>query len=529
MASIANVLAIVHERFPQLGDPKAATRKDRALATSLIRLLESHQADDLEVELDGEELLDFDDHEADPDYHSSEEDDEPRSSTDPVIGKCVQFSGGKMIDVVRVQEAADDYKSTQKGSRVPTSIGSRFRFIKTDSDLKKLRDFIRDKEAALSRRKKLQDLHCLLFDELKQKLADGIPLHDVNLGAMALTINQELKIKNFKASPRWIAYFKRAHNIVSRRITKFVSRRTQRNREATEAAAREFVAEIQSLGLAPSKMVNADQSGFTIEMLSARTLAIKGTRHVECAVQAVSSLTHSYTVMPIVSAEGCLAPKLFVVLKEKDGKFPDDFDRDAFPNLVVRSHTSHIMTKNLMKEWLQTCLLNLEFAGDLLLLVDSWSSFKDHDTIQALVPDGKKLRIRNIPPGATSFIQPLDVYFFRVFKGFMKRLHNHVLACSLPFVLAQRANILRVLEVVWNQFSNPMFGPFLRYSWRKIGYIDASDEDFKTPVEVCFKRCSVGTLCQILDCSQAAFLCCSYCNNQLCFDHFVVNRHYHPA
>ena len=62
MASIANVLAIVHERFPQLGDPKAATRKDRALATSLIRLLESHQADDLEVELDGEELLDFDDH-----------------------------------------------------------------------------------------------------------------------------------------------------------------------------------------------------------------------------------------------------------------------------------------------------------------------------------------------------------------------------------------------------------------------------------------------------------------------------------
>lgn len=156
-------------------------------------------------------------------------------------------------------------------------------------------------------------------------------------------------------------------------------------------------------------------------MNSARSLAPLGVREVERVVQAVSDTTHSYTIMPMVYANGRLAPKLFVVLQESGGRFPAKFENQA-SNLSVHCHTSHIMTKELMKTWLRECLLNEDMPNELLLIVDSWSSFKDHHAIQSLVPVGKRLTIHNIPPKATSLIQPLDVFFFRVFKS-LKNLY----------------------------------------------------------------------------------------------------------
>ena len=142
-----------------------------------------------------------------------------------------------------------------------------------------------------------------------------------------------------------------------------------------------------------------------------------------------------------------------------------------------------------------------------------------------LVPSGKQVTIRNIPPGATSIAQPLDVYFFRVFKDFVRRVHRHIAICSIRFTIAERSNILRILEVVWRQFCNPIFRPFLQYSGRKIGYIGGAREEFRTPVEACFQNEELQ-LCDQGDCRRVSLLRCSYCNDSLCFDHYVVNNHH---
>jgi len=42
---------------------------------------------------------------------------------------------------------------------------------------------------------------------------------------------------------------------------------------------------------------------------------------VEAIVQSVSSTTHSYTIMPIISASGRLLSPLYIVLKESMGTF----------------------------------------------------------------------------------------------------------------------------------------------------------------------------------------------------------------
>uniref|UniRef100_A0A915DDC4 DDE-1 domain-containing protein n=1 Tax=Ditylenchus dipsaci TaxID=166011 RepID=A0A915DDC4_9BILA len=133
-------------------------------------------------------------------------------------------------------------------------------------------------------------------------------------------------------------------------------------------------------------MANADQSGFVKEMISGRSLAPTGVKDVERVVQIVASTTHSYTVMPTIYANGTLGKKLFVVLQEPSGSFPQRFNYAA-SNLSIHCHSSHIMTKDLMKTWLRECVFTNEMPDQLLLIVDSWTSFRDHQTIQSLVPE----------------------------------------------------------------------------------------------------------------------------------------------
>ena len=277
----------------------------------------------------------------------------------------------------------------------------------------------------------------------------GISLHDSDLQAMARRINGELKIERFNASLSWVKQFRKVYRFFSRRITKFVSVRSKATEEATNEKSRAFVSEIRALvkstSVGLSCLANADQSGFTKQLASARSLAPKGCRTVERLLQSVASLTHSYTILPLIFADGRLAPKLFVVLAEKQGQFPQSFVNTT-SILIVKCHSSHIMTKQLMKEWLLECVFTSDMPEKLILLLDHWTSFRDHETIQSLVPEGKEVTIRNIPSGATSMVQPLDVYFFCILKGFVRRIHYHIMSWPEDFLIHRRENILLILE-----------------------------------------------------------------------------------
>ena len=187
------------------------------------------------------------------------------------------------------------------------------------------------------------------------------------------------------------------------------------------------------------------------------------------------------------------------------------------------------MTKKLCDEWVRECLFasDCEMPENVLLLLDQWTPFRDHDAIRAAAPAGTEVLIKNIPAGAPSQIQPLDVYFFRVLKDFVRKLHEHVMTEDLDFTIHQRSNILLILGVVWNQFCNPIFKDFLLYSWRKIGYIEAEATEFRTPVEVCLKA-DMPSQCENLEgCLIAPFITCSFCQRAYCFVHFIVTKHLH--
>ena len=66
-------------------------------------------------------------------------------------------------------------------------------------------------------------------------------------------------------------------------------------------------------------------------------------------------------------------------------------------------------------------------------------------------------------------IQPLDVYFFRMWKNFVRKFSDTIILFDYDIHLHLRDNILKLQSLVHNQFTSPRFQNFIRYSWFKSG------------------------------------------------------------
>lgn len=109
---------------------------------------------------------------------------------------------------------------------------------------------------------------------------------------------------------------------MSRKITKFVSRSDLVLKADLEEEALSFVLDVQPLipSIGQEKVFNTDQCGFELELRAGRTLDTKGGKQILVLAQSKNSLTHSYTIMPTMSAAGDLVEPLYLVLKEENGK-----------------------------------------------------------------------------------------------------------------------------------------------------------------------------------------------------------------
>ncbi|OQV25996.1 hypothetical protein BV898_00131 [Hypsibius exemplaris] len=49
-----------------------------------------------------------------------------------------------------------------------------------------------------------------------------------------------------------------------------------------------------------------------------------------------------------------------------------------------------------------------------VLVIDSWSTYKNQELLDAATPKGREVQIVTVPPKTTPLCQPLDVYGFRL-------------------------------------------------------------------------------------------------------------------
>lgn len=188
---------------------------------------------------------------------------------------------------------------------------------------------------------------------VKTAIDAGVIVHDIDIRKWALQAQKEVGHEDvrFKASNDWLWKFKKRHRIVSRKINKFITRKTVEEEVDLRKNGEKFVQDVKPFieKYGAKNIYNSDQSGFQLEIHSARTLAMEGSKKVECLVQSVSSTTHSYTIQPTINADGKLLSPLFIVLKEAKGEFGPRVEKELFrpENVFITASKSGKLTSGI--------------------------------------------------------------------------------------------------------------------------------------------------------------------------------------
>lgn len=286
-------------------------------------------------------------------------------------------------------------------------------FVKSERELYKWKKELHE-ERNMHQNETWKSLKERLFERFRTARERQCTVTNGDLQDWALRIANEMNISDFQASSTWLSRFKKSYRIGSRKITKFISRKLVEEIPLITNATEKFVANVKTkLAVIPASAVyNADQSGFEKELYAKRTLSFRGEKQTESVVQSMNAMTHSYTIMPVISMSGLLLPHLYICLQEPQGKLGPQTKKGLFTckNLIIDVSKSGKMGKSNFQYFIRTVFLPVAENNSLLLL-DSWPGHDDTSVFQE--DDQKTVDIMRIPPGTTSVIQPLDKYFFR--------------------------------------------------------------------------------------------------------------------
>lgn len=245
------------------------------------------------------------------------------------------------------KKVVDFWRSGKKGHLKFDTVQVRYKKV---TDRRQLTRWAKQVDEGGTRREKLIRVAKFTLKKLRNAVEAGLIVHDSDIKKWALEAwdEQESGDRSFKASSTWIYNFKKAHRIVSRKITKFVSKKTLEDSDILKKSADDFVATVQPLiaEYGPENIYNSDQSGFQLEIHSGRTLTYEGTKKVECSAQSISSTTHSYTIQPTISCDGRLLSPLLIVLKEAGSRFGPLVEKSLYrpPNVYLLPSSSGKMT-----------------------------------------------------------------------------------------------------------------------------------------------------------------------------------------
>jgi len=423
------------------------------------------------------------------------------------------------------RRAVGFWKSAKRGRYSLSTVKHSFRKVKSLQQLYRWEHYI---QKGGTHREKMLYISEYVLQNFKEADEEKKIIHDMDLRRWALEAKAQIDLSSFKASATWILNFKRKYRIVSRKITKFVSRSAQRDKEQLQIACQEFIATVKSnINLFElDNIYNADESGFNLELHSGRTLTTQGVKTVESIAQSLSATTHSYTIMPIISASGQLKSPLYLVLKEASGNFGPRVEESLFrpANVYIAASKSGKLTTQHFQSWFTNVFVPVTGSFSVLLL-DSWSGHCPASLQEFIPKKDKDIRILTIPKKTTEMIQPLDVYGFRLWKNFVRTFSDRVMLLNYDINLHLRNNIIKLQSLTHIQLSSPRFHNLFKYAWYKSGYIEERPPQFETPVDFCFNGKDIQEIPHCSICGAPAVIRCSWCKQYFCMQHFFEEYH----
>uniref|UniRef100_A0A914PLT1 HTH CENPB-type domain-containing protein n=1 Tax=Panagrolaimus davidi TaxID=227884 RepID=A0A914PLT1_9BILA len=396
-----------------------------------------------------------------------------------------------------------------------TTIQSKHRKLSDRKEISRMKEYLKNDGSKIQ---KFNDINVGVLQEFLDMRSELEEIHDRDIVDSALKVADELGLTTFKASEAWLYRFKKNNGIVSRKINAVVTKAQLRNQPELNEVVDEFRGNMKTV-IADNrleKVFNADQTAIKQEMICGRTLALKGEKKIKAVVKRINATTHSYTVQVLISAAGKLVLPVMVVFCEP--KRPACFEQQLLPfkNITAYSTTSGLMTSQLGITWLRD-IYGPAAGENSILMVDSWTGYQ-----QAIDQDNGSVQIHVLPPKSTSVAQPLDVYFNRPFKNFLRLLSCKIRRFFPDFDLSNRQGMATLIDITIGQFSAPVFNAMIQYSWYASGYLEEKPEEFNTPVAVCFDSIKIDSKCE---CDKRAFIKCAHCDTFFCFSHFVKDLH----
>lgn len=357
------------------------------------------------------------------------------------------------------------------------------------------------------------------FDNSRQQF---LIVHDFDLRRWAIQYSRSLGNSQFKASDSFIYNFKKEYNIVGRKITNIVTKIDLKNENDIQKIASNFVADVNEKisNYSLDNVINADHLGFTYEYVANRTLSFLGEKKTLAIVHSKHKISHSYTILPMITASGKILSPLFIILQETNGTFGPQVEKNLeIPkNIELSCSKSGKMSLLELKLWLKNSV-SPNLTENSLLLLDSWSGFKNKTILDANLP--KTCNVQIIPAKTTGMIQPCDVGLFLYWKQFVKKFYNRISLDNINIDTKSRNFILKMHSLIHNQFSAPNFEELIKYSWKKAGY-DVQSERYESLISLCF-----SSLDNCSECDLPNFIKCSFCSKSICFEHFFDDNHFH--
>uniref|UniRef100_A0A1I7ZR97 DDE-1 domain-containing protein n=2 Tax=Steinernema glaseri TaxID=37863 RepID=A0A1I7ZR97_9BILA len=371
-----------------------------------------------------------------------------------------------------------------------------------------------------SRRQQIE-LNTELLDYFREMHDAGLIMRDCDLQNKALDIAFTKKMTDFK----------KAHNIVSRKITSFVTRKALNDLEDTKKQCESFKVQIKNVlrdtdpsNVGPNppyvfhislKVWNTDQTPMRLECVGGHTLTWRGSKNVEAVGQRAKALTHSLTIQPVISCSGELQLPVLVCFAESPA--PQCFQKQLknFKYLHCVYSKYGMMSSALTCDWMSDVFLQNSEPKSVLIL-DSWTGYK-----RATKAHSEDVDIRIIPPKGTSMVQPLDLYFNRQLKDYYRKLTAMATRGDPDFIVSVRKNMATLLNITMKQFSAPRFKNMIQYAWYAAGFTDVHPEPFTTPARYAF---NLGGTDRICSCGSFAVIRCAICEKPFCIKHFATQE-----
>ena len=410
---------------------------------------------------------------------------------------------------------------TGKRKRKWETVKHRFRRVPNPKCIARFRKYI---EAGGTKKQKMDDVDTYVYDQFEHARHNFLSVHDIDLRRWGLKKARELHLEDFQASEGWLYNFKYRHGICSRRITKLVTKKVVENQEEINQSAKHFVLETNKVieGYSPNQVLNTDQIGIELEPHGNRTLTYSGEKSTLSSVRSLGAATHSYTIQPTITMDGSVLNQLYMCLKEPSGRIGDNVKKNLFQakNIVLTCSKSGKLTSSLVSYWVNQCLFP-NLRSRTLLLVDSLP----HQVRPEIYKGLKHFEYRVIPPKTTSIIQPLDVYYNRQHKKIIRRIYDHVRLDEININLSERNNLIKLQSLVHSQMCSKVFQPMIKYAWFKSGFLKYDPGPFQNVKDIWFKFQT--DKCHEKYCLNGPIIRCSWCQQELCFDHFFLDYHYH--